>query len=66
MAIVRTYQYPGCTVHIDDSAYAGVSVEELDRRAEHARRVAWGIIFAAEAREQAKAEAEKEKFKEVV
>lgn len=52
MAIVKTYHYPGCTVHIDDSAYAGVSREELDRRAENARRVAWGIIMRAEERER--------------
>ena len=56
MAIVQTYHYPGCTVHIDDSAFAGVSEEELARRATNARRVAWGIILAAEARERAAAE----------
>ncbi len=52
MAIVKTYHFPGCTVHIDDSAYAGVPEEELARRAENARRVAWGIILAAEERER--------------
>ena len=42
--IVAAYQYPGCTVYINDAAYAGKSEEELEGIRKEARRIAGEIM----------------------
>ena len=44
MAIVKTYQYPGVTVHIDDDCYAGTSPEEMKDRIDRMQKTAWAIM----------------------
>lgn len=44
MAIVKTYQYPGVTVHIDDDCYAGASPEEMKDRIDRMQKTAWAIM----------------------
>ena len=51
MAIVKTVRTSnGAIVQFDDSAYAGISEEELKRRIEHMESVARRIVINAELR----------------
>lgn len=52
MAIVKTYHYPGCTVHIDDDCYKDVPPEDMQQRIKQAERVAWEIINKRECRRE--------------
>ena len=58
MAIVQTIQHRwGGVILIDDSAYRGVSEEELERRRQETRRVAGQIAYRIARAEAMKNEA---------